>query len=107
MSCARPWWALCVLLALTIGGCAPDGPSDEELRERVEAALASASDVPGQQIQVEVSDGVVTLSGSIVCEDCGGTQTPGGLGTVQQSLGAVVRAVPGVQRVEFSIRTQP
>jgi hypothetical protein len=78
--------------------------SDEALRARVEAALDEASDVPTDSITVEVLDGVVTLSGSVVCEGCGGTRTPPGAGTVQQSLGAVVRAVPGVERVEFRLR---
>ena len=32
------------------------------------------------------------------CDGCGGSSTPGGAATVQQSLGAVVRAVPGVER---------
>ena len=62
---------------------------------------------PRDSITVEVSDGVVTLSGSVVCEECGGRRTPPGFGTVQQSLGAVVRAIPGVARLEFKLRYQP
>ncbi len=82
-------------------------PADAALAMRVEAALASASDVPADSIAVQVRGGVVTLSGSVLCEGCGGTSTPGGTGTVQQSLGAVVRAVPGVERVEFRLRYGP
>ena len=73
---------------LALGACA-SGVPDELLQERVEAALASASDVPADAITVMVSDGVVTLTGSVVCEECGGRRTPPGFGTVQQSLGAV------------------
>ena len=82
-------------------------PADLALKARVEAALVSASDVPADSITVEVSDGVVTLSGSVVCEECGGRGTPPGFGTVQQSLGALVRALPGVTRLEFKLRYQP
>ena len=70
----------------------------------MEAAIARASDVPADAITVVVIDGVVTVTGSVVCEECGGRRTPGGFGTVQQSLGAVVRAIPGVQSVEFDLQ---
>ena len=72
--------------------------------DAVEAAIARASDVPADAITVVVIDGVVTVTGSVVCEECGGRRTPGGFGTVQQSLGAVVRAIPGVQSVEFDLQ---
>jgi len=49
----------------------------------------------------------VTISGSVVCQECGGRRTPGGSGTVQQSLGAVVRAIPGVESVEFELEYEP
>ena len=88
-------------------GCGASGPSDEVLKERVEQALAGASDIPADQIEVEVREGVVTLTGSVVCEECGGRFTPARLGTVQQSLGAIVRAVPGVESVEFSFDVEP
>ena len=85
-------------------GCAPTRTSpDAELRARVESVLRNASDLPANSLSVEVSDGIVTVSGSVVCDDCGGSRTPGGAGTIQQSLGAVVRAVPGVERVEFEL----
>ena len=54
--------AIGFVLAATLFGCAPRGPSDEVLRERVEVVLANASDLP-EEIEVEVSDGVVTLTG--------------------------------------------
>ena len=107
--------ALSLAAALIIGsglvavgfGCAPDGPSDEVLQQRIEQALANASDLPKGALEVQVNDGAVTITGSLACEECGGQRTPGGLGTVQQSLGAVVRAVPGVERVEFSLDQEP
>ncbi len=102
--------AICAVAVAHLGvtaSAAAQTPADLALKARVEAALASASDVPADSITVEVSDGVVTLSGSVVCEECGGRRTPPGFGTVQQSLGAVVRAVPGVARLEFKLRYQP
>ena len=92
--------------ALAFGACA-SGVPDEVLQERVEAALASASDVPADALTVVVSDGVVTITGSVVCQECGGRRTPPGFGTVQQSLGAVVRAIPGVESVEFDLEYEP
>lgn len=95
---------------LSLGACGSEATQsvpDEVLRTRVEAALESASDVPADSITVDVSNGVVTLRGSVVCEDCGGSFTPGGFGTVQQSLGAVVRAIPGIVRVEFELEYEP
>jgi osmotically-inducible protein OsmY len=107
---ARP---LCVaLLCATLAGVTPESAAaqsaaDQALKARVEAALESASDVPADSIAVQVSGGVVTLVDSVACEGCGGNATPGGAATVQQSLGAVVRAVPGVERVEFRLRYGP
>lgn len=106
----RPFAALGLALLLAVGGaglgCTPDEPTDEELAARVEAAIASASDLP-DDLQVEANDGVVSITGSLACDDCGGLQTPGGIGTVQQSVGAVVRAVPGVEAVEFALEAGP
>ena len=102
--------AICAGAIANLAGtasAAAQSPADLALKARVEAALVSASDVPADSITVEVSDGVVTLSGSVACEECGGRRTPPGFGTVQQSLGAVVRAVPGVARLEFKLRYQP
>jgi hypothetical protein len=117
MSCARGDVAvrtrrLAGVLLLVAAGVAisPHGtdaqtPSraDSVLATRVEAALEAASDLPSDSISVVVSGGVVTLTGSVVCPDCGGSRTPNGSGTVQQSLGAVVRALPGVELVLFEL----
>jgi len=92
--------------AVAFGACA-SGVPDELLQERVEAALAAASDVPADALSVVVIDGVVTITGSVVCQECGGRRTPPGAGTVQQSLGAVVRAIPGVESVEFELEYEP
>lgn len=100
----------CLALGLAPGTQRPaaaQGADDERLRQRVEQALESASDLPADSMTVRVRDGDVTLTGSIVCEPCGGSRTPGGVGTVQQSLGAVVRAIPGVERVRFNLQYQP
>ena len=106
----RTFGTLGVTLLLSLGGtglgCAPDGPTDAELETRVEAALAGASDLPAG-FQVEANDGAVIITGSLECDDCGGLLTPGGIGTVQQSLGAVVRAIPGVEAVEFVLEPGP
>ena len=92
--------------ACTFSAAAPISP-DAALEARVEAALLGASDLPANAISVEASGGVVTLTGSIVCAQCGGNQTPPGVGAIQQSLGAVVRAVPGVERAEFNLQYRP
>jgi osmotically-inducible protein OsmY len=86
---------------------APQSSEDAALEARVESALEAAADLPADSITVQARGGVITLTGSVVCEPCGGNATPGGAGTVQQSLGAVVRAVPGVERVEFRLRYGP
>jgi hypothetical protein len=104
--------ALAVALGLCIVGGAQahaQTPRDAVLQSRVEAALRASSDIPVDSIMVGVQEGVVTLTGSVICDDdaCGGNATPGGAGTVQQSLGAVVRAVPGVTDVRFVLRYRP
>jgi len=101
---------LCASVSLTAcvhGTVAAQSVADEALRQRVAAALENASDVPADSLTVEVSGGVVTLSGSVACEACAGSRTPPGAATVQQSLGAVVRAIPGVERVEFELQYRP
>jgi len=90
--------------AQATGGAAARG---DAIRARVEAAIAAAADVPADSLAVSVEGGVVTITGSVLCDGCGGNATPGGSGTVQQSLGAVVRAVPGVERVVFRLRYRP
>jgi osmotically-inducible protein OsmY len=99
-----------VLAALALGALivAPttgtaQSRADSVLTARIVAALEAASDVPSDSITVAVRDGVVTLTGSLLCADCGGNSTPGGTSTIQQSLSAVVRAVPGVERVVFDL----
>ncbi|MBL4821546.1 MAG: BON domain-containing protein [Gammaproteobacteria bacterium] len=76
--------------------------TDEQLKLRIESAVERAEGVP-QQINVAVQDGIVSISGSLACDDCAGLRTPATTGTLQQSLGAVVRAVPGVREVKFSL----
>ena len=106
---ARTGWSIvAVMVALAAAApAAAQTQADAALQARVEAALASASDVPADSISVQVRQGVVTLTGSVVCDGCGGNATPAGAATVQQSLGAVVRAVPGVERVAFRLRYAP
>jgi hypothetical protein len=99
-------FAMVVTLALAacaagtdVGQITPGSP----LEARVAAAIVNATDLPTDAFSIAANGGVVTITGSVVCEDCGGMQTPGGLQSIQQSLGAVVRAVPGVERVEFEL----
>ena len=99
---------LAIAASLLIPGVAlAQAAPDDALKVRVEAALAAASDLPADSISVQVQGGVVTLSGSVLCDGCGGNATPGGVGTVQQSLGAVVRAIPGVRELRFALRYRP
>ena len=79
---------------------------DERIRMQVASAVENASDLP-PGFQVEVNEGVVIISGSGVCDDCGGMRTPGHIGTIQQCLGGVVRAIPGVMRVDFDLSYGP
>ena len=79
---------------------------DERIRMQVASAVENASDLP-PGFQVEVNEGVVIISGSVLCDDCGGMRTPGHIGTIQQSLGGVVRAIPGVMRVDFDLSYGP
>ena len=95
-----------MLTACTYGSVLTQNNSDSMLEERIVIALESASDLPANAITVEAREGIVILTGSVVCDSCGGARTPAGVRTVQQSLGSVVRAVPGVERVEFDIQYQ-
>lgn len=72
------------------------------IKAQVESALAGASDLPGN-FTVAVDDGLVSISGALDCADCGGNNTPATIGSIQQTLGAIVRAVPGVERVKFEL----
>ncbi len=98
--------AVYVLAACSFGVVSAQNHSDAELKGRVESALQGAADLPASTITVEATDGVVTLMGSVVCDLCGGSRTPPGVRTIQQSLGAVVRAIPGVKRIEFDLNFQ-
>ena len=80
--------------------------TDAELQTQIEALIKQQSDLP-QGLQITVADGRVMLTGSLECEACGGNATPGTEDTIQQSLGAVVRAVPGVIDLQFSFAAQP
>ena len=68
---------------------------DDVLKTRVETALAGASDVNADGLTVAASRGVVTLTGYVAS------------GTEQQSVGAIVRAIPGVEGVAFSLASEP
>ena len=99
--------ATCVLIIACTPQTVTEPPgSDAQLQSAIAVALANSSDLP-PALQVNVAGGIATISGSLACEECEGNVTPGSSGTVQQSIGAVVRAVPGVSRVEFVFSTDP
>jgi hypothetical protein len=91
------------VLLVILQTCGPAADEQQSLQQQVNAAIASASDLPVDNLMVTVEGGTVRVTGSLECEDCGGMRTPGGEGTIQQSLGAVIRAVPGVTSVEFDL----
>ena len=95
-----------LLAACAAGVSGAQNPDDAALAARVAAAIAGTSDLPQNSLAVAADGGVVQISGSVACADCGGMLTPGGIQTIQQTLGAVVRAVPGVERVEFDLSYQ-
>jgi osmotically-inducible protein OsmY len=64
------------------------------LQTRIEQALADALDVDADTVTVEVARGVVTVRGQVAS------------GFEQQSVGAIVRAVPGVTQVRFDIQVE-
>ena len=68
---------------------------DEVLTHRVAAALAGASDVDADRITVDARGGVVTVSGGVAS------------GLEQQSVGAIVRAIPGVVAVRCALAITP
>ena len=95
---------VCLVLAVTataagVSGCSArtlgKATDDDVLKMRVETALASASDVNADSLTVAARRGVVTLTGYVAS------------GTEQQSVGAIVRAIPGVEGVSFSLRIEP
>ncbi len=89
----------------TENNAAPE-QTDAELQTQIEALIKQQSDLP-QGLQVTVTEGRVMLTGSLECEECGGNATPGTEDTIQQSLGAVVRAIPGVIDLQFAFAVQP
>lgn len=89
----------------TENNAAPE-QTDAELQTQIEALIKQQSDLP-QGLQVTVTEGRVMLTGSLECEECGGNATPGTEDTIQQSLGAVVRAIPGVVDLQFAFAAQP
>jgi len=100
--------AVLIFAACALAACAPDADNapdspDAALEARVAAAISSATDLPANAFAVSANDGAVTITGSVACENCGGLQTPPGIQSIQQTLGAVVRAVPGVRSVEFDL----
>lgn len=118
MNISRIAAAIVVVLLVLAVGCSPEPvgsessasiaeqqPDPAALQAAIESAIDQATDLPQEALLVEVSDGAVTIAGSIACEECGGLYTPGNVGTIQQSLGAVVRAVPGVESVSFELST--
>lgn len=90
-------------ILVALHACSPASDQEPSLQQQVMAAIAAASDLPSDSLMVAVENGTVIVTGSLQCEDCGGMRTPGGEDTIQQSLGAVIRAVPGVERVEFDL----
>lgn len=85
-------WVRVLTLAVALSACAartaPQGVA-VTVHARVEAALATARDVDATNLSVEVIDGIVTVMGRVTS------------GFEQQSVGAIVRAVPGVTEVRF------
>ena len=92
------------LLILLVAACGQEPDTDESLQQQVTDAIAAIPDLPADTLIVTSEGGRVHVSGSLECEDCGGMLTPAGKGTIQQTLGAVIRAVPGVESVQFELQ---
>ena len=86
--------AACATGQTTTGTDATSLVVSETLQSRVEAALTTAADVDAKHLVVSATDGVVTLIGQV------------GSGFEQQSVGAIVRAVPGVDEVRFRLEVE-
>jgi len=100
--------AILILAAAAVSACAPEADNapespDAALEARVAAAISSATDLPANAFSVSANNGTITITGSVACDDCGGLETPPGIQSIQQTLGAVVRAVPGVRSLEFEL----
>jgi hyperosmotically inducible protein len=92
-------WLLPVLVALSLVGCASDRPigqrvDDQTIETKVKAALIAAKDVSGTNIQVEVRNGEVQLSGFVKSQ------------AEAQRAVDIARGVDGVTRVtnKMSVR---
>ena len=72
----------------------PQIPTDDVLRSRVLDVLSTALDVNASLVEVEADAGLVTVRGRVAS------------GFEQQSVGAIVRAVPGVTRVRFDLQVE-
>lgn len=72
----------------------PQTPADDVLRLRVLGVLSTALDVNASGLEVEADAGLVTVRGRVAS------------GFEQQSLGAIVRAVPGVTHVQFDLQVE-
>jgi hypothetical protein len=75
--------------------------SDEVVKTRVETVLKSDSDLGGTEIAVAVNRGIVTLSGSVSSDRLRDEIDPSS--ALKQNMAAIVRLVPGVKDVRFSL----
>jgi len=85
------------------GAASTERPIDDvRIKSQVESAIVGAADLP-DGFSVTVDGGLVSIGGTLACEDCGGMRTPANIGSIQQTLGAIVRSVPGVRQVQFDL----
>ena len=70
-------------------------PADAVLKTRVESALAAAADLRGRTLTADAKAGFVTVTGKVATT------------SELQTVGAVVRAVPGVKDVRFAVQVEP
>ena len=75
--------------------------SNEVVKTRVETVLKSDSDLGGTEIAVAVNRGIVTLSGAVSSDRLRDEIDPSS--ALKQNMAAVVRLVPGVKDVRFSL----
>ena len=82
-------------LMLSIIGAAADEVSDEAIYDHVRIAIANDRSVGGNNVQVEVTKGVVELTGTVKQE------------RAKSRIEKIVKKVKGVQRVENKLRVGP
>ena len=70
-------------------------PADALLKTRVESALAGAADLRGRTLTADAKAGTVVVTGKVATT------------SELQTVGAVVRAVPGVKDVRFAVQVEP